>query len=57
MFQGEKPLRTASLILLFSIRKQQENRMILPMNAARMHASAFLVPERPIAKILAVLLD
>jgi hypothetical protein len=38
------------LILLFLMRKQQENRMILTLNASSMHASAFLVPERPMAE-------
>jgi hypothetical protein len=34
------------LILLFSMRKQQENRMIVPLNTSSMHASAFLVLEK-----------
>jgi hypothetical protein len=38
------------LILLFTMRKQQENRMIFPLNTSSMHASAFSVPERPIAE-------
>jgi hypothetical protein len=42
---------TAScLILFFLMRKQQENRMILPLSTSSMHASAFLMPERPIAE-------
>jgi hypothetical protein len=30
--------------------KTTGNRMILPLNTSSMHASAFLVPERPIAE-------
>jgi hypothetical protein len=33
------------------MRKQQENRMVLPLNTSSMHASAFLMPERPIAEL------
>jgi hypothetical protein len=38
------------LILLFKMRKQQENRIQLPLNTSNIHVSAFLVPERPIAE-------
>jgi hypothetical protein len=34
----------------FSMRKQQKNRVILPLINSSMHASDFLVPERPIAR-------
>jgi ABC-type transport system involved in cytochrome c biogenesis permease subunit len=38
------------LILLFSMRKQQDYPMVLPLNALSMHASAFLMRERHIAE-------
>jgi hypothetical protein len=33
------------------MQKLQENRMILPLNTSSMHASAFVVPEMPIAEL------
>jgi hypothetical protein len=34
------------LILLFTMQKQQENRMILPLSTSRLHASVLLVHEK-----------
>jgi hypothetical protein len=50
MHFGRNGLVHFSSVLLFSMQKQQENRMVLPLNTSSMHPSAFLMPERPIAE-------